>query len=85
MDLTLIGGAVAQIQVDEGLLGDAYLLRLCFEIIDGVAVEVDGDLLFQNFGVGVFLSFGKIVFCTHGDGLTFHRIGSRSWSLSGPR
>ena len=53
-ELFLLRRAVGQIQVDERLIGDAGLVGLGLEIVDGVRVQIDGYLLFQLFCVGVF-------------------------------
>ena len=66
MNLALVGGTVTQIQVNERLVGNAYLFGLRFELVNGIVINVDGDLFFQNLGVRILLRIGEIIFCTHG-------------------
>ena len=49
----MVIGAVSQIEVDQGLIGDAFCVGQRLEVVDGAAVDVDGDLLFQPVRVGV--------------------------------
>ena len=62
MNLAFVGGTVTQIQVNERLVGNAYLFGLRFEVVDGVVINVDGDLPFQNLGVRVLPGIRKIIF-----------------------
>ena len=70
--MAVICYAVLQIQVDKCLIGNADGLRLAFKVVDCAAVNVDGDLFFQRFGIRVFLGVAEIVFVEHGANLTFH-------------
>ena len=65
MNLALVGGTVTQIQVNERLVGNAYLFGLRLEVVNGIVINVDGDLFFQNLGVRVLPGIRKIIFCTH--------------------
>lgn len=57
----MVIGAVSQIEVDQGLIGDAFCVGQRLEVVDGAAVDVDGDLLFQPVRVGVFLGFSSLM------------------------
>ena len=54
LELPVVIGTVSQIEVDQGLIGDAFCVGQRLEVVDGAAVDVDGDLLFQSVHVGVF-------------------------------
>ena len=49
MQLLFIGRTICQIKIDQRLIGDTGILRLRLEIVDGIAVDIDGDLFFQLF------------------------------------
>lgn len=57
----MVIGTVSQIEVDQGLIGDAFCVGQRLEVVDGAAVNVDGDLLFQPVRVGVFLGFSSLM------------------------
>ncbi|SBT04012.1 hypothetical protein ACCAA_130007 [Candidatus Accumulibacter aalborgensis] len=57
--------AVAQIQVDEALVGDTNVFRDSLEVRDGLFVEPNGDLLFELCCVWVFSGSGEVVFFAH--------------------
>src|SRR5262249_31911565 len=57
--------AVAQVEIDEALVGDAHLLGDAFEVRDSVLVQPNGDLLLQLRGVGVLSGLGEVVFLAH--------------------
>jgi hypothetical protein len=61
----MFGCAVTQIEIDQALVGDAHLVRDRLEIVDGVTVQPDGDLLLELRSVGVLLGLGEIVFFAH--------------------
>ena len=52
-ELPLVIGTVSQIKVDQGLIGDAFSFSQGLEVVDGAAIDVDGDLLLQPAGIGV--------------------------------
>lgn len=54
LELPVVIGTVSQIEVDQGLIGDAFCVGQRLEVVDGAAVDVDGDLLFQPVRVGIF-------------------------------
>ena len=56
---------IGKSKVDKRLVGNAYLFGLRFEVVDGVVINVDGDMHFQNLGVRVLPGIRKIIFCTH--------------------
>ena len=62
-------GAVAEIEIDQALIRDAFVFSEGFEILDGVFVDSNSYLLFQLLGVRVFGRLGKIVVITHFDNL----------------
>ena len=43
----MVIGTVSQIEVNQGLIGDAFGVSQRLEVVDGAAVDVDGNLLFQ--------------------------------------
>ena len=63
----MVIGAVSQIEVDQGLIGDAFCVGQRLEVVDGAAVDVDGDLLFQPVRVGVFswVQLTDVIFISH--------------------
>lgn len=70
--MTVIGNAVFQVQIDQGLVRDAHHFGLLLEVINGIAVNVNGDLFFQRLGVGVLPCIAEIVLFEHNTDLTFH-------------
>ena len=58
--------AIPEVQVDQALIGDAYLSGNGFEVVDALFVQADRDLLLELGCVGVFDCLGKIVFGAHG-------------------
>lgn len=64
-ELFLASRAVGEIEVDEGLIGDARGLGLFFEVIDGFLRKVDAHLLLRLLGIRVLRRFLKIVFLSH--------------------
>lgn len=66
MELLSGRGAVRKIKVDERLVRDAGDIRLPFEILDGIGVKVDRDLLLQLLCVRILAGVGKIVFSLRG-------------------
>jgi hypothetical protein len=60
-------GTVSQIEVDQGLIGDAFCVGQRLEVVDGAAVNVDGDLLFQPVRVGIFswVQLTDVIFISH--------------------
>ena len=63
----MVIGTVSQIEVDQGLIGDAFCVGQRLEVVDGAAVDVDGDLLFQPVRVGVFswVQLTDVIFISH--------------------
>lgn len=63
----MVIGTVSQIEVDQGLIGDAFCVGQRLEVVDGAAVDVDGDLLFQPVRVGIFswIQFIDVIFISH--------------------
>lgn len=45
--MTVIGNAVFQVQIDQGLVRDTHHFGLLLEVINGIAVNVNGDLFFS--------------------------------------
>ena len=54
LELPVVIGTVSQIEVNQGLIGDAFGVGQRLEVVDGAAVDIDGNLLFQPVRVGVF-------------------------------
>ena len=63
----MVIGTVSQIEVDQGLIGDAFGVGQRLEVVDGAAVDIDGDLLFQPVRVGVFswIQLIDVIFISH--------------------
>ena len=63
----MVIGTVSQIEVDQGLIGDTFGVGQRLEVVDGAAVDVDGDLLFQSVHVGVFswIQLIDVIFISH--------------------
>jgi len=58
--------AIAQVQVNQALVGDAHVSRNGLEVIDALFIQADRDLLLELGSVGVFDCLGKVVFGAHG-------------------
>jgi hypothetical protein len=57
--------AITQIEIDEALVWNTNLLGNGLEVINGVSIETDRDLLLQLRGVWVLSGVGEIVFFAH--------------------
>ena len=57
--------AIAQVQIDQALIGNADLFGHRLEIVDAFFIEADGDLLLELRSVGVLNGFRKVVFGSH--------------------
>lgn len=57
----MVIGAIPQIEVDQGLVWNAFFVSQGFEVVDGAAIDVDGDLLFQTVCIGFFLGFNSLI------------------------
>lgn len=67
LELPVVIGAIPQIEVDQGLVWNAFFVSQGFEVVDGAAIDVDGDLLFQTVCIGIFsgVQLVDIVFVSH--------------------
>ena len=67
LELTTVIGAVSQVKVDQGLIGDTLGFSKGLEVVDGAAIDVDGDLLLQPARIRVFsrVQFVDVVFVSH--------------------
>lgn len=54
LELSPVIGAVSQVKIDQGLIGDAFRFSQGLEVVDGAAIDIDGDLLLQPARIGVF-------------------------------
>ena len=70
--MTVIGNAVYQVQIDQGLVRDAHHFGLLLEVINCIAVNVNGDLFFQRLGLVVLPCIAEIVLLEHNTDLTFY-------------
>ena len=70
--MTVIGNAVLQVQIDQGLVRDAHHFGLLLKVINGIAVNVNGDLFFQRLGIGILSCIAEILLFEHNTDLTFH-------------
>lgn len=48
LELPLIISTVSQVAIDQGLVGDTFGFRQRLEIVEGAAIDADGDLLLQS-------------------------------------
>ena len=64
-ELAFLRGTIRQIGIDQLLIGDARGDGLRLEVVDHLAIEIDGDLLFQLLGIGILASSRKIIFFSH--------------------
>lgn len=62
----MLSRTVTQIKIDQALVRDANILGDRLEVVDGVTVEPDGDLLLELRRAGVLLGPGEIVLLAHG-------------------
>ena len=74
LQLTLVLGAIGKIEVDKRLVWDTGLLRHSLEIVDGIAVQIDRDLLFHCLGIGIANPSGKIIFFSHNSSPAFKLV-----------
>lgn len=67
LELPSVIGAVSQVEIDQGLIGDSFDFSQRLEVINGAAIDVDGDLLLQPARIGVFswIQFADVIFVSH--------------------
>lgn len=67
LELTPVIGAISQIQIDQGLIGDALSISQRLEVVNGAAIDIDSDLLLQPARIGVLsrIQFANVVFISH--------------------
>ena len=67
LELPVVIGTVSQIEVDQGLIGDAFCVGQSLEVVDGAAVDIDGNLLFQPVRIGIFswIQLADVIFISH--------------------
>ena len=60
-------GAISQVEIDQGLIGDAFSFSQGLEVVNCAAIDVDGDLLLQSARIGILpgIQFADIVFISH--------------------
>ena len=82
LELPVVIGTVSQIEVNQGLIGDAFGVGQRLEVVDGAAVDIDGNLLFQPVRIGIF-SWIQLAYYH----LKFHRdkYVARFWLPALPR
>lgn len=63
----MVIGTVSQIEVNQGLIGDTFGVSQRLEVVDGAAVDVDGNLLFQPVRVRIFswIQLADVIFISH--------------------
>lgn len=81
----MVGGTISKVQIDKRLIGYAGGFRLRFEIVYGVNINIDGDLLFQLFGVRIWSGLAEIIFCLHFVHLIHSNIYFHFWLLCEPK
>jgi hypothetical protein len=64
-EFAAVFGAVAQVEINEILVGNAGLGRHGLEVVDHLVFEANGHGLFFLFHVGIPDGFGEIVFGFH--------------------
>lgn len=69
-DNLFLFGAVGEVEIDERLIRHAGFVGQGLEIVIGGAVDVDGYLLFELFGIRILHRVGKILFILHEHHLT---------------
>ncbi len=67
LKLPLVVGTIPQIEVDQGLIGNTLGIGQGLEIVNGTAIDVDGDLLLEPTCIGIFpgIQFVDVVFVSH--------------------
>ena len=67
LELPVVIGTVSQIEVNQGLIGDAFGVGQRLEVVDGAAVDIDGNLLFQPVRIGIFswIQLADVIFISH--------------------
>ena len=63
----MVIGTVSQIEVNQGLIGDAFGVGQRLEVVDGAAVDIDGNQLFQPVRIGIFswIQLADVIFISH--------------------
>lgn len=63
----MVVSAISEVEVDQGLIGNAFGLCQSLEVVNSAAIDVDGDLLLQTACVGVFsgVQFTDVVLVSH--------------------
>lgn len=51
------GCTISQVEIDQGLIGDAILLRKILEVADRALIHPKSDLTLEPARIGVFLCF----------------------------
>lgn len=76
--------AIAQVEIDQALIGNSGILRQRLEISDGVTIEPNRHSLLQVFDerISAALHLGKIVMRSHFLSLQYARSSSRSAFLA---
>ena len=52
---------VSEIEIDEILIGYTNFGCLFFEVVNGISIEADGNLLFEFFCIWIFDAFAEII------------------------
>jgi hypothetical protein len=65
LELLLVHRAIAQVKVDQVLVGHPHLVRQTLEVINRQGVKPDGDGLLEEFDVGIFHPVREVVVVSH--------------------
>jgi hypothetical protein len=65
IELAMRGCAIAQVQIDETLIGYACVLRYRLEIADGLLIKTNRNLLLKLGCVRIFFCRSEVVFFAH--------------------
>lgn len=55
LELPPVVGTVLQVKINQGLIGDALSISQELEVVDGAAIDIDGDQILQS----AFISYFK--------------------------
>ena len=65
IQLPFVPHAIRQIQVNQRLIGDAGGSRLPLEVLNGIDIQIDGDLAFQLLDIRIGPRIGEIILVSH--------------------
>lgn len=65
LELAMGNCAIPQVQINETLVWNSSTLGYRFELVDGLFIKPNSDLLFEQRSAWIFLRSGKVIFFAH--------------------